>query len=221
MNAAQPDSPTSSVALDQLCQTYWPPLYTYIRQRGHDPEQAKDLTQEFFRQLLERNAFAVANREKGKFRSFLLASANHFLANEWARNNAQKRGGGKVIVSLDDSAEAELDGVGSGEAPETAFDRRWAITVLGRGLHQLEAEFKSSGKEAHFQNLNRFLTEPATDEDYKTVAAQLRVSPGAISVAVYRMRQRFRDLVRAEIAETVSTEAEVDEEMRYLLSVLG
>jgi len=220
MNAARADSPSSKAALEQLCQTYWPPLYAFIRRRGYDVEHAKDLTQAFFQQLLERNAFAAADRNKGKFRSFLLTSVTNFLASEWQRTNAQKRGGGKIIVSLDDSAERFVaNGMDMGEPPETTFDRRWAVTVLQRGLNRLEEEFKRSGKEADFQKLNRFLSEPA--EDYSAVAAELQTSPAAIAVTVHRMRQRYREAIRAEIAESVSTAAEVDEEMRYLLSVLN
>jgi DNA-directed RNA polymerase specialized sigma24 family protein len=223
LTAGREHLPESSAALEQLCRTYWPPLYAYIRRRGYNEEDAKDLTQALFSQLLEKNVFASVDRNKGKFRSFLLASANNVLANEWDRAKAKKRGGDKVVLSLDDEI---VDGVELAEprineSAELFFDRRWAFTVLQQSVSALEREFQSSGKGSQFEKLRRFLTEPATEKDYAVVAADLQTKPGSIAVAVYRLRQRYRELVRAEIANTVSTPAEIDEEMQYLLKVLG
>jgi RNA polymerase sigma factor (sigma-70 family) len=219
MNASRDDLPDSKDALEQLCQAYWPAIYSYIRRRGHDRDHAKDLTQDFFMHLLERNSIAVADPAKGKFRSFLLGSVNHFLANEWQRVNAQKRGGGKVIVSFDNDAEHIADPIAT-DSPEMAFDRHWAFTLLKRGMIRLEEEYKRSGKERHYQMLNRFLTERTAEQDYAAVASEMQTNPATVAVWVHRMRQQYRDMVRSEIAETVSCSSEVDEEMRYLLSTL-
>lgn len=221
--AGQEESTASRPALEQLCRTYWPALFAYIRSRGHGPEDARDLTQALFSHLLEKNAFAAADPNKGKFRSFLLASANHFLADEWDRARAQKRGGGVVNFSLDDETceiLAQWEPTVS-ESSEMAFDRRWAFTVLQRGMSQLEAEYAGSGKEAQFQALKCFLTDATGREGYKDVAATLGIRPQSVAVLVHRMRQRYRDLVRAEVAQTVATPADVEPEMRYLLTVLG
>ncbi len=221
--AGQQESAAARPALEQLCTTYWPALYAYVRSRGYAPEDARDLTQALFSHLLEKNAFAMADPNKGKFRSFLLASANHFLADEWDRVNAQKRGGGRVILSLDDRTMENLAHwePAANEPSEMVFDRRWAFTLLQRGISQLEAEFQRDGKTVQFEALKCFLTDKADSLGYKEVAGTLGTTPQTIAVLVHRMRQRYRDLVRAEVAQTVASPADVDPEMQYLLSVLG
>jgi DNA-directed RNA polymerase specialized sigma24 family protein len=215
------ESPQARLALDELCGVYWRPLHDYIRRRGYNEDDAKDLTQEFFLRLSSPEFLSSVSCDKGKFRSFLLASLNHFLANDWHRAHAQKRGGHAEHLSLDT---AVLDGPGAGEAAEAGapaeiFDRRWAITILERALAALREEFAAAGKVAQFNALKPCLTE--VSEDYEQVAAQLAMKPGAVAVAVHRLRKRYRELVRGEVAQTVESEAELESEMSYLLSVLG
>lgn len=217
------DTGVSRQALENLCGAYWYPLYAYVRRRGHTRDDTKDLTQEFFARLLSKGGFQNVSQDKGKFRSFLLASLNHFLANEWDRASAQKRGGGWVIFSLDAEASEQryaLEPAG-GQPTDAFFDKRWALTILDRALAGLKREFQSDGKTHQFDKLKQFLTETGTDADYSIVAAGLHMKPGTVAVAVHRMRQRYRELVRAEIAQTVSSPAELENEMRYLLAVLN
>jgi len=210
-------------ALEQLCRTYWYPLYGYVRRRGYTHEDAADLTQEFFLRLNTPNFLASVSSEKGKFRSFLLASLNHFLANEWHRANTQKRGGKAPHVPID-SEEWEnrhLADLATPEAPETFFDKQWALTILERALNALRDELVASGKQAVFDHLKPYLTDASTGTDYSEVAAQLQMKPGAVAVAVHRLRGLFREIVRTGVAQTVEAEADLESEMNYLLSVLS
>lgn len=209
-------------ALEKLCRTYWPPIYTYIRRRGHKPHDAQDLTQSFFAALLSRNALEALRPDQGKFRSFLLASVNNFLANDYDRNHAAKRGGGQIIVSLD-SVAAEEDGLlklASKDTPEKTLDRRWALTVLRCALLRLKQDFNSAGRETLFERLKPFLEQEASPGDYASLAAELGMSPGAVAVAVHRLRKRYRELVQREVVQTV-TPGEVEDEMKHLLAVLS
>lgn len=210
-------------ALEQLCQTYWYPLYAYVRRRGFTPEDAEDLTQEFFRVLLAQDSLRMADREKGRFRSFLLAALKNFLANEWDRAHAQKRGGGLAKVSIDTSlAEQRFLGEPFVEsAPEKIYDRGWALALLSRTMSRLREEFSMAGKLADFEHLKGCLTAERGELAYARLAAEAGMSEGAARVAVHRLRRRFREVFRGEIAHTVASPAEVDDELRYLMQVLA
>jgi RNA polymerase sigma factor (sigma-70 family) len=209
-------------ALEKLCSAYWQPLYTYVRRKGHDEHAAADLTQEFFAQLLAWDDFATLDPNQGRFRAFLLAAMNNFLANQWRKSNTQKRGAGQVPISLDTAtAEKHIGTLTSTEpTPERRFDQQWAETVLDRAARQLRDEFAWDGRDALFRELNIFLSRPAGAGDYSAIAERLQMTISAVAKTVERMRRRYRDLARQEIAQTVSTSADLDEEMRYLLSVL-
>jgi len=217
------DTARARDALSKLCQTYWPPLYAYVRRVGHSPEDAKDLTQEFFARLLERNSFAQADRERGRFRSFLLGSLKNFLASEWEKACAQKRGGRAHIISLElDTAEtrcAQL--VAPGDTPDRAFDRQWALALLEVVLDRLRQEYKDTGREDVFLGLKDTLSGGRSEIPYRDLGASLGMSEGAVKVTAHRLRQRYRGLLREEIANTVSDPKEVEEELRHLFAALG
>lgn len=210
-------------ALSRLCETYWYPLYAFVRRRGHSPEDAQDLTQEFFARLLEHHWVSDADRSKGRFRTFLLTALNRFLANEWDRARAQKRGGGLAAMPLDTvTAEGryQLDSA-LAMAPDQYYDRQWAMTLLDRALVRLAEEHEPSGKAAEFAVLSPFLTAERGGIPYAAVAAQLGISEATARQAVHRLRKRFRELFREEIAQTVAAPAEVEEEIRHLLAALA
>lgn len=221
--AGEQQSPQAAQALETLCRTYWYPLYAYIRRRGYAPEEAQDLTQEFFARLLQKNYPAQADRAKGKFRSFLLLTLNHFLSDEQERATTRKRGGGQVIVSLDDPASEDryrLE-VPDDLTPEKLFERRWAQTILDQALARLRAEFVAGDKTRQYEILKAFEPGEQRTISYAEAAAQLGVTESAVKSLIHRLRQRHRELVREEIAHTVSTAAEVDEELRYLIAVIS
>jgi RNA polymerase sigma factor (sigma-70 family) len=220
--AGRSDTTRARAALENLCQTYWHPLYAYVRRRGYSPADAQDLTQEFFARLLERNAVATVAPDKGRFRSFLLASMNHFLADEWDKSRAQKRGGGRVI-SLDlQTAETRLDEPSARDlTPEQAFERRWTITLLEQVYRKLEAEYGQEGKGQVFEVLRPALAGASRDAPYAELARRLDVTEGAVKVAVHRLRRRYRALLRETIADTVSGPDEVEDELRYLFRTLS
>jgi len=222
LNAGNAESPHAEAALEKLCRTYWYPLYSFVRRQGHGPDDAQDLTQEFFARLLEKNYLGAVEREKGKFRSFLLGSLKHFLANERVRAEAAKRGGGKELISLDDTAEDrfKLEPV-TNASPEKIFEQRWAVTLLEQAFARLESEFAEAGKSKIFARLKGFLAEGSGSGDYAPIAAEMGMSVNSVAVTVHRLRQRYRELVRAEIANTVSSPAEIDEEMRNLFAALA
>ena len=222
LTAGRSDTTRARAALENLCQTYWHPLYAYVRRRGHSSEDAQDLTQAFFARLLERNAVAAVAPEKGRFRSFLLASLNHFLSDEWDKARAQKRGGGKVI-SLDlQSAETRLGEIPVEHfTPEKAFEHRWAITLLEQVYQRLGEEYRAQGKGALFDALRTTLAGASDAAPYAELARQLDLTEGAVKVAVHRLRQRYRGLLRDTIADTVSTPDEVEDELRYLFRTLA
>ncbi len=216
-------SPRAAEAMAELCRVYWYPLYAYVRRRGYETHEAEDLTQEFFLRLLAKDYLAGVNREKGKFRAFLLAALKHFLANEWDRRQAQKRGGGHAVIPLDTlSAETRYRLEPSHNlTPEKLFERQWAITVLDQVLARLKAESTVlEGAPAVFDALKQFLTGSGAAATYAQVAADLSMTEGAVKVAVHRLRRRYRQLLREEIAQTVADPEEVDNEIRYLLSCL-
>jgi RNA polymerase sigma factor (sigma-70 family) len=222
LTAGRSDTTRAHDALAKLCQTYWHPLYAYVRRRGCSPEDAQDLTQGFFAHLLEHNAVATADPEKGRFRSFLLASLNHFLSDEWDKARAQKRGAGK-IVSLDtESAETWLrQQPVENLTPEKAFELRWAITLLEQVYQRLEEEHQQQGRPELFAALRGALAGPGNSAPYAELAVRLNLSEGAVKVAVHRLRQRYRALLREIIAETVASAAEVEEELRCLLRIVA
>lgn len=220
--ASESDPARQAAALEQLCRTYWYPLYAYIRRRGNGPEDAQDLTQEFFARLLEKQWLEGIEKNGSRFRSFLLNALNGFLANQYDRATAAKRGGGQQILSLD-AEQAEhryrLEPA-TNETPEKIFDRRWALTVLDRALTRVKDETAATGKARQFELFNPFLSREPGPGEYATVAAELGVSAGAVGVSVHRLRQRYREMVRAEIADTVADPAQVDAEMRELFCAL-
>jgi len=223
LNAAEASSPEADRALAQLCETYWFPLYVYVRRQGHNPDDAQDLTQEFFRRLLEKNYLRTIDRQKGKFRTFLLAAMEHFLAKHWRDSHRLKRGGGHTIVSLDDqSAEQRYRAEPAQESTaEHLFERRWALTLIEEGLKRLRQEFAGIKKLALLEALQPFLTGERPDLTYAQVGAQLDMSEGAVKVAVHRLRARYGELLREEIAKTVASPDEVDQELRYLIEVIS
>jgi len=215
-------APQAQEALAALCDAYWYPLYAFIRRRGHSADEAQDLTQEFFARLLEKDFLAVVDRAKGKFRSFLLAACQHFLANERDRANAQKRGGGRTHVSLDFHGAEDRYGLEPGHTltPEKLFERRWALTLLDQVLLRLKDEFDRAEKGVLFDRLKGFL--PGTgDASYGDLAVELDMSEGALRVAVHRLRQRYRELLRETIASTVDDPDQVEDEIRSLFAALG
>jgi len=213
----------SDRALATLCQTYWHPLYTYVRRRGYSPHDAEDLTQEFFARILARNDVATVSPERGKFRSYLLAAINHFLSDEWDKARAQKRGGGGQVIHLDSTVAESLYAQGHAEelAPERLFDQRWAITVLEEVYRQLRREYERDGKAVWFETLRFSLMGERSAVPYADLAGNLQTSEGAVKVAVHRLRQRYREVLRELVAGTVSSPAEVEEEMRYLLRAVA
>jgi RNA polymerase sigma-70 factor (ECF subfamily) len=223
LTARDKDGAGSHKALSALCETYWDPIYAFIRRRGSAPHQAEDLTQEFFRDFLERHALGHVQPTEGKFRSFLLACLKNFLVNEFRRANAQRRGGGRVILSMD-AADAEgryLQGPVDDLPPESVFDRRWAMAVLDRAMIELRKEFTATNRQDELQDLEGFLPGGHETRPREELAAKRGVRVGAIDVAIHRLRQRFGALVRQQVAQTVSSESEIEDELRHLIIILG
>ena len=214
-------SPAVRDALERLCRAYWFPLYGYVRSKGFNPHDAEDLTQEFFARFLSSNALRTVSEERGRFRAFLLASLNHFLANEWDRLKAQKRGGGRTALSLDAaSAEERLQIEPATDCtPERLYERRWALTVLESVLDPLRDEMNAAGKSASFDALRPFLSDAAGAMSYADAVARLGVTEAATRKAVQRLRERYRELLREEVAHTVGAPHEVESELRDLLNV--
>ena len=216
------DSPQAAAALERLCRTYWYPLYAHVRRRGYSPEDTEDLTQEFFARLLAGHWLNKADCHRGRFRSFLLSCLNHFLADQWHRTRAAKRGGGQALIPLDEAdAEARYRREPADPADaERLYERRWALTLLNRVLERLQAEFAAEGKTRLFEPLQPFLLGEKTGRTYAEVAVDLRTTEGAVKMTVLRLRQRYRELLWDEIAQTVGVPEEVESELRYLRSVL-
>jgi RNA polymerase sigma factor (sigma-70 family) len=221
--AGHNSSPGSQAALETLCKKYWYPLYAYVRRRGHGAEDAQDLTQEFFARLLRKEYLRHADRQRGKFRTFLLTSLQRFLVNEWQKNRSQKRGGGQLLFSLDkDQTEGRYQAEPSEECtPEKIFEKRWAVTLLEQVLWRLREEFAAKGKVEQFDRLKVLLWGEKGSPPYAEVAVELGLNEGALKVAVHRLRQRYRELLRLEVAQTVASAAEVDEELRHLIAVIS
>jgi len=207
-------------ALVSLCEGYWYPLYAYVRRRGYPADQAQDLTQQFFVRVLEGKYLDRADPEKGKFRAFILTSLKFFLADEVDRDRAQKRGGGKVLsFEISSGEERYQREPAHDETPERIFERRWALSMLDRVMDRLRSEFVQHGRLDHFNRLKIFLIDQA-ETPYAALAAEMGTSEGALKVAVHRLRKRYRDLFRLEIAETVADATQVESELRYLAAAL-
>lgn len=220
--AAQPGSPAAEEALDTLCRAYWFPLYAFVRRSGRAPEDAQDLTQEFFRRLLEKQWLRAADPAKGRLRTFLLTALQHFLAKEWRFAAAQRRGGGAVPVPLDTSvAESRYAAQGAALPAEETFDRQWALALLEKAFQRLRGEFAQLGKASDFQVLKPCLMAARGAVDYAEVADRLHTNEGAARVAVHRLRKRFREVYREEISHTLAEGANLDEELRHLAAALA
>jgi RNA polymerase sigma factor (sigma-70 family) len=223
--AGDPDAPQATVALEELCRTYWYPLYAYIRRRGHSREDAEDLTQAFFARLLEKNFLEGITSDKGKFRAFLLTAVKRFMANEWDRAHAEKRGGAAPTLSLDwqwqDADERYKIDPADNLSPDKLYDRAWAVTMLERVITRLRDESLAEGKSSQYEQLRPFLMVGKADIPFAQAAAALNMTEGAVRVAVHRLRRRYREVLRDEIAQTLSDPAQADEELQALFTALS
>jgi RNA polymerase sigma factor (sigma-70 family) len=221
--AGQSESPQAGEALDKLCRVYWYPLYVYARRRGNSPEDAQDLTQAFFVRLLAHDGLRLADPARGRFRTFLLNALQNFLVDAWRREQRVKHGGHNPVISLD-AAEAERRYVAepSGSlTPDRAYDRRWALTVIEQVLCTLRQEYSEAGKGALFDALRALLWGADPEFGYAQIGAGLGLSETAVKQAVHRLRERYRDRLRAEVAQTLADPKDLDEELRYLVSVVS
>jgi RNA polymerase sigma-70 factor (ECF subfamily) len=210
-------------ALAELCSIYWYPLYAFVRRSGYSPEESEDLTQEYFARLLSKNWLATVDRAKGRFRAFLLATMKHFLANEWRRTQTEKRGGKLLMVSRDvDQAEERYHREPADSlSPDLLYERRWALTIIENVFATLRSEMEEAGKRELFETLKDLLSPDTRHLSYAEAGARLGMSEDAVKMTVYRLRKRYRDLLRAHIAATVSTNAEIDAEIRELFRVFA
>jgi RNA polymerase sigma-70 factor (ECF subfamily) len=210
-------------ALAKLCQIYWPPLFSFIRRQGRSVEDAQDLTQAFFARVLDKKYFSAADRQKGKLRSFLLVTLKHFLANEHDRAQALKRGGGQIIIPLDVERAEGRPGADPSHAitPDRQFEQNWALTLLEKVMADLRQEHVATGKTRQFDEFKGFITDPKPAVTWAEVAERLGATEAAVKMTVSRLRQRYRQLLRAEIARTVSSPDEVDDEIRHLFAMFG
>jgi RNA polymerase sigma-70 factor (ECF subfamily) len=223
--AGQSNSVHAQAALSKLCQTYWYPLYAYVRQRGYSSHDSQDLTQDFFARLLEKNTLGVVTRDKGRFRSFLLTALNHFLADEWRKEHAQKRGGGQILPLDLNAAETRFRSEPTEPAetttPEKVFEQNWALALLNTVFERLRDEYQSDGKSNLFETLKFCLTGERSTAPYAELAAQLKLPENTVKVAVHRLRRRYRELLREEVSHTVERSGEVEQELQYLFRVLS
>lgn len=223
LRVGQATQEESHDALATLCKGYWYPLYAYVRRRVNDRAEAQDLTQEFFARLLEKDLLASASPDRGRFRSFLLTAMKNFLANEWHKAHAEKRGGTRAILSLDfGSGDSRLTlEPGHDLTPERLYERKWALTLLDRVLHRLRDEYQAHKKAALFEALRPFIGGGREEGAYFMVAVELGLTTGAAKVAAHRLRNRYRELLRDELAQTVADLAEIDAEIAWLFRALG
>jgi len=219
---AQERSPAADAALEKLCRTYWWPLYGFVRRQGHSPEEAQDLTQGFFALLLERRDFDAVRREKGRLRSYLLVSLKNFLGKAHRRSLALKRGEGRSLVPLDELLARERGDLepASALSADNVYERRWALTLLEQVLARLEEEYRVAGNELLFQSLNELLARESGAPSQADIAKKLGMTEHAVKQAFYRLRQRYRELLREEIAHTVAVPADIEDELRHFISVL-
>jgi len=215
--------PGAQQALENLCRAYWYPLYAYIRRRGHSPEEAQDLTQDFFARFLEKKYFKLADPGRGRFRTFLLTALKHFLANEWKKTHRQKRGSGQPVISFDAALAKQRYAAEPLEEtnPETIYERRWAATLLEGVLKLLQQEWAASDKGWQFDELKTSLWGGSKTSSYAEIATRRGTTETAIKLAAHRLRQRYRELLRAEIAHLVACPAEIDDELRHLIGVIS
>ncbi len=223
IRARKADSAAAQEALGELCRTYWYPLYAFIRRQGRGPHEAEDLTQEFFARLLEKNYVAAAEPEKGKFRTFLLTALKRFLANEWDREHAQKRGGFQTVVEIDQAmAESRFSAeLSHGLQPDVLFERQWALALLERVMAQLREEYVETGRTKLFEHLQNCVAKDEAAQPYSKIAEELGLTEAAVKAAVHRLRARYREILREEIGKTVASGKEVEGELRHLLGVFG
>jgi RNA polymerase sigma-70 factor (ECF subfamily) len=223
LSAQNKDSPDADRALEALCRAYWYPLYAFVRRRGFEVPDAQDLTQEFFARLLENDFLRSVDRTKGRFRSFLLAALEHFLANEWRRTRTRKRGGRFAFISLEtETAEdRHLQLPSSTLSPDEDFDQQWAMVLLQRVLTSMQQEFEAAGKGLLFEEIKVFLTGEKSTATYAELAARLGMSEGALKMTVSRLRRRYREYLRTEIGQTVGCAEDVDDELRALFAALN
>lgn len=222
--AARGDTPEGRAALGELCESYWQPVFRFLRRDGRDEEAARELTQEFFARVLARGGLGSADPARGRFRSYLLGALKHFLVDQRSQAEAAKRGGGVIPESWDGSSETDAGVVGvkgSTEVPDTFFDRHWAYAIMERALRAVEREFHTAGREDQFAVLKPWLVGDTSALSQSEAARQLGLSEGAVKVAVHRLRRRFREWIRAEVEQTVDAGQSVDEELRYLVEVLS
>lgn len=222
--AGSTDSVVARPALQQLCSTYWYPLYCFARRQGFNSADAEDITQGFFAGLLERNGLRGLDRAKGRFRSFLLASLRNHINNVREHNNAMKRGGGRELVSLDAAAAEEkfaLEPADPADTPEKIFDRQWALALLDRALARLRAEFAADGKSNQFDALQETIAGDKVAGGYVALGQKLGMSEGAVKVAVHRLRQRYREVIREEVSATTATPGDTEDELRELFAALS
>jgi len=214
---------SARAALETLCRHYWYPLYAFVRRRGYDEHQSQDLTQEFFARLLASDSLKLAQPERGRFRTFLLGALKHFLANDWRDSHRLKRGGGMEFISwdeLDPERRYALEPA-DGASAESLYDRRWAQAVVSNSMARLEAEFRSEGMADRFNVLKAYLQGDGGAGSYDSAGARLGVSQAAVKSAIFRLRRRYGELIRDEIAQTVASPAEVDAEIQHLITLLG
>ena len=221
--ARQGEPSEANAALEKLCRVYWYPLYAFLRREGRNPHDAQDLTQEFFARLLQGKFLANVGPQKGKFRSFLLAALKNFLCDEWDKVRAEKRGGGQRLISLDDHNAEELYLLepDPGAPAEQIFEKRWALALLAQALARLRQEFADAGKIREFDHLKVFLSTLTSDRAYDAVAVELEVAVDTVAVKVHRLRQRYGELIREEIAHTVGSPAEIEDELQHLFNAIG
>jgi RNA polymerase sigma-70 factor (ECF subfamily) len=223
--AADSVGPGAPEALEELCRTYWRPVYAFVRRQGHSVDDALDLTQGFFARFLERKQVKLADPDRGRLRSFLLVSVKTFVANDWARAQAEKRGGGHSFLSLDQQREAEThflaEPADPGAPPDQAFEKQWALTLLEQALSRLRDESAATGGQEHFDALKVFVWGDQTAVSQVEIAARLGMTPNALGVSVHRLRRRFGELLRETIARTVVSENEIDVELRHLIEAIS
>jgi RNA polymerase sigma factor (sigma-70 family) len=221
LQAANADPERAKNALNHLCRRYWQPLYKFICRRGYNGHDAEDLTQAFFARFLDHQVLQKVDRSRGKFRTFLLASVTNFLSNEWDKAKAEKRGGKIEFIALDHTSESIASASSDHLTPEGCFDREWASVVVRSVFARLSQEYEAAGKTALYKTLEPAVTNDALDGFYARAATDLNMSEGAVKVALHRFRRRFGELLRSEVAQTVASPEEVDEEIRALFAAIG
>jgi RNA polymerase sigma-70 factor (ECF subfamily) len=221
--AGDPGSASAAESLEILCRTYWQPLYVFVRGSGYSAEDAKDLTQDFFLHLLRSDSLAHASSSRGRFRSFLLGAMKHFMADARDRKNALKRGGGKIILSVDWRLSEQLFAreTVNQESPDVLFERRWALTLLQNAVAHLKEEYSESDRQHLFEVLKKYVTSAAAESSYSESAAELGISESAVKSSIFRIRRRYRELVRDEVAQTVAGPEELEDEILHLMTVFS